>query len=90
VRDYQGWEISDDKAIFTYKEVRMNATLPHKLLLLLTFSLLAMVSSGCANQGTEENQTAKYPDETDYKGNKKAKYKPYVSSDNYHAFLDAK
>ncbi len=68
----------------------MNATLPHKLLLLLTFGLIALVSSGCANQGTDQSETAKYPDETDYKQGKKVKYKPYVSSDNYHAFLDAK
>ena len=68
----------------------MNATLPHKLLLILTFSLLALLSSGCANQNTTEDAVAKYPDETDYKKAKTNKYKPYVSSDNYHAFLDAK
>lgn len=68
----------------------MNATLPHKLLLLLTFSLLALVSAGCANQGTQSTDTAKYPDETDYKKGKLKVKAPRISSDNYHAFLDSK
>ena len=57
-----------------------------KLILLLFF--LGLISTGCANQGTEQ---AKYPDETDFK-NKTQKLKvkaPEISRDNYHAFLDS-
>jgi hypothetical protein len=69
----------------------MTASTYHKILLLLTFGVLAFFSSGCAVQNTEQ---AKYPDETDYKQQDQKDGKlgikaPKISHDNYHAFLDS-